>query len=524
MSGRELFLEIIADNPDTIKKNYGNLLANPKQPLAPHLKSKGRAFNQKSYVFPFKLLSCEGKKLTLSSIFPEDKQTPQAWMHKIVYGGDNSETLSKIAEWFTGAAMNAKKVASLNNLEGSNIAEGQTLSIPASLLLSCIELPKEIPVISGDLTFGKDAKGQYAEYVLRKGQAMYSDVVIRFTPRVTAKEVLEAADLILNRSGLKSFKDIPANTPLKIPLDLLSPEFLAPTDPRRIQFEQTAKESKQFKKTISSSTLEGFTVVLDSGHGGSDPGTIGVFGEREDEYAYDIMCRTKLLLETTTKAKVLTTIMDDTLGYKPRSEKILISNKEQEKILTSPPYNIDDPTAALKLRTFLANYYLDTNSKKNDTDEKFIFTSFHADSLHPTAHGVMVYIPGADYYNPNYNCDNAFYLSRKEVKGRNFIKMTRQEQLKAQGFSQTFANDIVKKCLSLSVKMHSVQPVREYIVRSGKIWVPFVLKYCKIPTRVLIEVANMKSSSDCQLLQSWEYRQKIAQMYVEAVKDYFKTE
>ena len=53
------------------------------------------------------------------------------------------------------------------------------------------------------------------------------------------------------------------------------------------------------------------TIVLDAGHGGKDPGTLGRRGTKEKDIALDITKRIGLLLEKNTKLKVIYTRRED---------------------------------------------------------------------------------------------------------------------------------------------------------------------------------------------------------------------
>ena len=91
--------------------------------------------------------------------------------------------------------------------------------------------------------------------------------------------------------------------------------------------------------TISSSQLSGATFYLVSGHGGPDPGAIGIYQGRpihEDEYAYDIILR--LARELLTRgAKVEVIIQDKNDGI--RDDKVLSSSKRETCMGAAIPLN-----------------------------------------------------------------------------------------------------------------------------------------------------------------------------------------
>jgi N-acetylmuramoyl-L-alanine amidase len=521
---RSIFLEIRAKSPREQSRGAELYTIVSSSEITRYKLNRGAAFSKPVCRVPFVKLNGLGKRLTIKELFPKDSLTVNGWRHVITFTGNNGETLWRLSDWFTGSPDHVKQIQTLNNVNPKRLGKGQEILIPFTILSPCFHWDSSLPQKTGKLTFKEDEKGIYAEYTLRYGQTIYSDAVMRFTPRINAQEVMAASKVILSRSGLKRFDDIPANTPLKIPLDMISPEFLPRSDPRRKQYDITLKASSKFRKKSRSKALEGITVILDSGHGGVDPGAIGTGKEKEDEYAYDVLCRVKLLLETSTKATVYTTIEDRETGYKPRKAHFLKSGKNLEQIRTHPPYQIKASGIALNLRWFLSNYIFSKHSKGRSGDEKVVFTSFHADSLHPKVNGLMIYIPGADYYTGNAKKTAKVYTSRREIKGRNTVRQSRKQRLKAEGFARAFAQHIITACKKNSIPLHREKPIRKFIIKKKRTWVPAVLKYCEVPTRLLIELVNLQNEMDRRRIREPEFRQKLAVTYVNALRTYFESD
>jgi len=519
---REIYLEISARSEKEFSSYSIDLVVLGNSKLSKFRRKRGFAFKGKVYRFPYSKLSIVGKSEVIKCLFPNDRLTGAGWDHEIRYTGSNGETLWRLAVWFTGTGTNSSKLQKINRINPRKLSKGKHLIIPSKLLLPGFGTTESYPATVGELIYKKDAKGVYAQYTLKKGQTIYSDIVLRFTPRVTAQEVMEAARQILKRSNLKDFRFIPAGAVLKIPVDLISPQNLPSFHTRRVQYEKTLRESGKYQKKMHALKLEGVMVILDSGHGGVDPGALGKKNEHEDEYAYDILCRVKKLLESTTKAKVFVTLQDDETGFDPQEDAYLKSRANKEKILTHPPYYIRSPKIGLNLRWFLANYLYDKEVSSGNSSERIVFTSFHMDSLHKTAQGLMVYIPGADFYKGRCHLKSSDYLKYKEVKGRNKIRMSRTDRLRAEGLSRAFAKTITHTCRKKGLQLHSNQPVRNYIIRKRHPWVPAVLKYCKIPTRILVELANLQNDDDLQRIRDPKYREKLAETYVDSLVSYFE--
>ncbi len=93
------------------------------------------------------------------------------------------------------------------------------------------------------------------------------------------------------------------------------------------------------------------TVVLDAGHGGKDPGTIGRKGTREKDIALDIVKRVGLLLERNTKVKVVYTRDEDV--FIPLWKRTKIANNSNGKIFVSIHLNSNPNRTARGFETYL---------------------------------------------------------------------------------------------------------------------------------------------------------------------------
>jgi len=59
------------------------------------------------------------------------------------------------------------------------------------------------------------------------------------------------------------------------------------------------------------------------------------------------------------------------------------------------------------------------------------------------------------------------------------------------------------------------------VIRGGREWVPAILRYNRIPARVLVEVCNLNNPDDRKLLVSRSYREKVAQAIVSALVEFY---
>ena len=184
---------------------------------------------------PFPMLSPEYRSLVLLRLFPLDHREGGDWIHVARSGllSTYGEGLWQIALWFTGDGSRFPDVQRANALASPDLTAGQAIRIPAEMLdpaLAGLRATEE-----GSLQFGVDDRGRYAGYRLRPKEALYSAVVVRFTGRTDPDDVKAVAREIGDRSGIRDLTDIPIGFLVKIPLDLLEPEYLPEDDARRIE-------------------------------------------------------------------------------------------------------------------------------------------------------------------------------------------------------------------------------------------------------------------------------------------------
>ncbi|GAB4349118.1 MAG: hypothetical protein Kow0099_32000 [Candidatus Abyssubacteria bacterium] len=491
---------------------------------------------------PYSALTEEYQLEAIRTLFKSDSYDPGGWNHKVTYistRSDGGETLWSISRWFTGNSKNYKKIMQYNHMSPrARLYKGTLVRIPFELLLPALQEPilAEIAAkramlsfapdskrLNGDLTLKSDARGPYASYRMKRGDTIYSKVVMKYTDRVTAEDVLEAVDIICERSGIKYPHRLKAGDEVKIPLDLLSAMYLPPSDPRRIEYERLKWEAEQYSNPVRTTDLMGVIVILDPGHGGNDPGMIGRLKGREvyeDEVVYDIMCRIKLLLESTTMAKVIPTIIDQSQKYEPHDVSHF-SNDSDEYVLTNPNYKNHNARVSVNLRWYLANSIFRKVTEEGANPDKVVFVSLHADSLHPSARGTMVYIPGTYYCRGNGGKSGSVYESVAEVREKQYVSISYKDRVRAEGLSGELAKYLVDSLRLYDIEVHSEKPVRNHVIRRRRAWVPAAIRHNIVPTKILVEVANLNNREDCDLATNPAFRQRYAEAFVHALKQYY---
>ncbi len=372
-----------------------------------------------------------------------------------------------------------------------------------------------------DLEYVRDGDQEFAVYRLKAGEAIYSAVVVRFTGRIYATDVNALSAQLAQLNGIEDVTDMPIGFPVRIPFDLLQPEFLPPGHPRRQEYEEAQLASAQFSNTVRSRDLAGITIVLDAGHGGRDPGA-SKDGVWESLYVYDILLRLRQFLQERTSAEVHTTVRDGD-SYRIIDRDVL-PYTQGHKVLTDPPYDLGDgdPRVGVNLRWYLSNSLYRRAQSQGRNHEQVLFLSIHADSLHPSIRGAMVYIPDAHLRRGSYQKSGRVYTSRREVREQPRVSFSNQERTRSQGLSRQLAEELMDAFRDRDLGIHPDQPIRQKIYRGRRPWVPAVLRYNAVPASVLVEVCNLANSEDRKLLQSREFRQHAAEAIAAGILAYYE--
>lgn len=486
------------------------------------------------------------QRAALLAVFPEDYVDEKGWHHVAISNDGEKETLWAIAEWLTGEGTNFEKIVALNpGTESGVLDAGQQVLIPPDLLIGIMKepTPERLPAIeegagtpdeqvdlgevAKELEFKSRGRKNYAVYKLRQGEALYTAVVVRFTDIRENVDILAACDMIQKESEISDVHDMDTGTEIWIPMEILADRFKPESNPDRQEYEQMLAEAQRLRGQVQTKDLEGVVVILDPGHGGRDQGTRNVkngYTIYEDEAAYDIVCRIKNILETQTRAKVFVTMLDPDQGYAP-SDLDKFENDEDELVLVTPNYRNHDAKMSANLRWYLANSIYRKEVNGGADPRKVIFTSIHLDALfNGKLRGTMVYIPGAAHRRDSERGGSmAVYGQYKEVQESPEAKSTAEERRRDEALSRNFAVTLLDELGKQRIKRHSVgDPIRNVIRQSGgKEYVPSVLRNTIVPTKVLVECANLTNETDSKwITQPW-WRQRFAEAYVNALKAYY---
>jgi N-acetylmuramoyl-L-alanine amidase len=503
---------------------------------------------------PFALLRPNLQRDVMRILFPLDQRTADGWQHVVVGSrGIEGESLWNLAEWLTGDGANYSLIRKANPNQGLSTRKGDVVLVPKRLLTAAfggsseeenasktaaeVRKPQDdsaqratadedVPEAAASaslatpaLTYERGVPEPFAVYRLQRGEALYSSVAIRFTGRVYSKDVGDVLDRIVKFNEIEDVARLPVSYAVRIPMDLLLPEFLPQDDPQRVARETTRRESAMAATRARATGLAGVHVILDAGHGGRDVGT-----EHEDvwesTYVYDVACRLKRILEKQSGAKVSMTTRSESNGYDVPNRNVL-SGANDHFVQTTPKYLLDDAIVGVNLRWYLANSMFRRAMKGGVPREKVVFLSIHADSLHPSLRGAMAYIPGAGLTTGTYQKKGEIYLTRAEVREQPTVTHSRRQALAAEGLSRDLAESVIDSFERNGLRVHPFAPVRDNVVRSGHEWVPAVIKYNQVPTRLLLEICNLGNTKDREMVMTRKYRQQIAEAIYRGIADFY---
>ncbi len=528
VGGRELLLEVKAWPDEDLPSLARRLAPRPAESarLSAALSQGNVTTDDGFYRVPLALLGEEARSLVLRSVFPEDRADGDDWLHVArksplpIY----DEGLWQVAAWFTGDGARVVELLRVNDLASPELSRGQLVRIPAGLLDAALKPGTTSD--DGSLVYGSDARGPFAGYRLKPGEALYSAVILRYTGRTSPEDVESLARTIAARSDVRDVTGIPAGWLVKIPLDLLDPEFLPDTDARRKSIEKAKaameRELAARPPTKATRGLEGVVVILDPGHGGMDPGTMN-HALREHDYVFDVASRLRRELETRTGAKVFLTLDGPGKVSAPSRGDALEPNRKRA-VQTTPPFLAEDSgesSIAVNLRWYLANSLFRKLVKSGTNPDKIVFLSLHADARHKSLRGAMVYVPGAAYRKGTMGYSSSTYQRFKEVREQPRVSFSSNDRVRSEAVSRKLASAVVKSLKRASLPTQPFQPIRDRVIRGREVWLPAVLRGNAVPTKLLIEVVNLSNAEDAALLGRASERERLAKALAAALSDHF---
>ncbi len=509
-----------------------------------------RLYRNRFITFPFKVINGSIRSSALKAVFFKDKAGIGYWKHRVTFAW---ETTSMIAGLFTKEGIKAGHLVRYNKMrnKGNILKKGDVIKIPWKWISP--ELSLRQVSLKPPLKLKQDKLGKlYAHYQMKQGETLYSSVVIRFTGRLLNDEVNQVANKLLKLNNISDAKLIQSRQKIRIPLEWLSEEFLVfqtndvsstKTSVKKTKKKKTKKiksskvavskkklkQGKSIQKAVAQKTkskrknnVHKIHVILDSGHGGRDPGATA--GSRknkdiiyEDEVVYDISKRMSKLF------KKQGIIVHPTLADPNQKQPIrYLSNRHDrdEHLLVTPRYLTRNARIGVNMRVYLVNHIFQQLRKKKVPSDNILFISLHGDALHSSLSGAMVYYPDHRLRRGRFILSSKIYRKRKEYISK--LTYNQRDNIYSEKLSKSFGKVIINQFSKLRLRTHRVSSaVRGYLYRKGKKTLPAVLRYSKVPTSVLVEIANLNNRLDRRDLLKSKTRQKIAKAITNSVTAHF---
>jgi len=514
-----------------------------------------RLYRNRFITFPFKVINGSIRSSALKAVFFKDKPGIGYWKHRVTFAW---ETTSMIAGLFTKEGIKAGHLVRYNKMrnKGNILKKGDVIKIPWKWISP--ELSLRQVSLKPPLKLKQDKSGKlFAHYQMKHGETLYSSVVIRFTGRLLNDEVNQVANKLLKLNNISDAKLIQSRQKIRIPLEWLSEEYLVSqtndvssgkgstikTKLKKTKLKKTKKiksskavaskkklkRGKSTQKAVAQKTkskrkknVHKIHVILDSGHGGRDPGASA--GSRknkdiiyEDEVVYDISKRMSKLF------KKQGIIVHPTLADPNQKQPIRYlsrSHDRDEHLLVTPRYLTRNARIGVNMRVYLVNHIFKQLRKKKVPSENILFISLHGDALHSSLSGAMVYFPDSRLRRGRFNLSSKIYRKRKEYSTK--LTYNPRDNKYSEKLSKAFGKVIINQFSKLNLRTHRVSSaVRGYLYRKGKKTLPAVLRYSKVPTSVLVEIANLNNRLDRRDLLKSKIRQKIAKAITNSVTAHF---
>lgn len=278
----------------------------------------------------------------------------------------------------------------------------------------------------------------------------------------------------LDFEKVKRFQVWPAFDPFRIVIDIYPVESIpaVPAD-KPPQPAQPTKEGYSMARQLGLGIQK---IVIDPGHGGKDPGTIGKSGTMEKIIVLDICKRLKALLDENESLEVIMTRETDI--YVPVENRTVIANQKQADLFISVHANANPSKKRSGIETFYLNFsrdpsVIETAALENATSTK--------------------------------NLSEMRNILEKIAKNSKILE------------SKELADKIQQNLVDALQKQH--EDIKDLGYKGGPFW---VLIGVDTPS-ILVEVSYLSNAKEEARLKDPKYRQNIAQGIFAGIKAYIQS-
>jgi N-acetylmuramoyl-L-alanine amidase len=132
----------------------------------------------------------------------------------------------------------------------------------------------------------------------------------------------------------------------------------------------------------------------------------------------------------------------------------------------------------------------------------------------------MVYYPDSRFRKTRFRIKGRVYQKRREYDSR--LQFAKKENRRSAELSRSLGGSVISSFRKYGLPTHRGRTVRGYFYRRGKKSLPAVLRYSKVPTSILVEVANLKNLKDRRSLLISRTRQKMAEALVHSIGQHYQ--
>jgi len=218
------------------------------------------------------------------------------------------------------------------------------------------------------------------------------------------------------------------------------------------------------------------TIVIDPGHGGSDPGCLDSFGQQEKDTALDISLRLKELLKASSELAVI--LIRETDIHVPLENRTVIANQNKADIFISVHVNAFRKKDRRGVETFYLNFSPD---------------------------------PGVNELAARENATTTKTIGEMDKIIKKIVQNSKI--IESKELAQKIQENLVK-CLS-----RNYTEIKDLGTKGGPFW---VLIGSEMPS-ILVEVSHLSNAQEAQRLKSGAYRQQIAQGIYEGIMAYIQS-